>query len=74
MPEFYVKVCDECMLGRKIGDTFSVDVKNIKDNWEPNAPCDICTKHIYEFVFTVESAGKIGDIPMLKIIGVTKKD
>lgn len=74
MPEFYVKVCDECMIGRKIGSVFSVDMKNITDNWQFNAPCDVCNKYMYQGVFAVELVEKIGDILTLSIIGFTKKD
>jgi hypothetical protein len=74
MPEYHVKACDQCKIGKKIGDKFSVDIKNINDNWEHNAPCDICHKYAYQWVFKVGLLEKIGDIMKLEILGMMKKE
>lgn len=74
MPERYVKSCDGCKIGRKIGDSFSVDIKNVTDNWGHDAPCDICGKFAYNWVFKVALTEKIGDVLTVSIIGMMKRD
>lgn len=71
---FTVKACDSCMDGKKEGDTFSVDIKNVTQNWEYGAKCDICGKDPYEGVISVTMVGKKGDIVTVKVSGLRKND
>lgn len=72
MQMFQVKVCDACMIGRKIGDTFSLDTKNIPTNQDKDSPCNICNKYVHKGVFTVQVINMAGGIMTLKIIGKVK--
>ncbi len=71
---FTVKACDKCMDGKKIDDTFSVDVKNVTQNWEYGAKCDICAKDPYDGVIAVAMVEKRGDILTVKVVGMKKND
>ena len=71
---FTVKACDSCMDGKKIDDTFSVDIKNVTQNWEYNAKCDVCAKNPYDGVISVTMAEKRGDIITVRVVGIRKND
>lgn len=71
---FTVKACDSCMDGKKIDDTFSVDVKNVTQNWEYGAKCDICGKNNYEGILSVSTVEKRGDIITVKLAGLKRND
>ena len=71
---FTVKACEKCMGGKKFDDIFSVDVKNVTQNWEYGAKCDICAKDQYEGVISVTMVEKRGDILTVKVVGIRKND
>lgn len=75
MPEFYVKVCDECMLGRKIGDVVSIDAKNITvGQWGHGEMCEVCGKYVHDGVLHVDIIQKVEDIVTVKIMGIRRNE
>jgi len=62
------------MDGRKTGDIFSVDVKNITQSWSYKEKCEICGKKTYDGVISVSLVSKKGDIVTVSIEGIRRND
>lgn len=72
--KYYLKVCDECVQGKRSGDVISVDTANIKHNWSYETKCEICNSAIHDGCIAVDILEKVGDVITVRITGLMKRD